>query len=121
MASTTHHRWDAVPGEQLTDHIFRRYVTGDGVTIARFQLAKGGVVPRHSHPNEQLSCVFSGKLEFKFDDRTVVVGPNEVMQIPGGVPHEVAVLEHCLVMDVFSPVRQDWLDGTDTYFKQSRS
>ena len=53
---------------------------------------------------------------FRFDDRTVVLGPNEVMRIPGGVPHEVAVLEDCIVIDVFQPVRQDWLDGTDTYF-----
>jgi hypothetical protein len=38
------------------------------------------------------------------------------MQIPGGIAHEVAVLEDTVVLDVFSPVRQDWLDGTDTYF-----
>lgn len=119
MTTPTHHRWDDRPGEQLTPHIFRRYVTGDGVTIARFELAKDGVVPMHSHPNEQVSCVMSGRLEFRFPDRSVVVGPGEVMQIPGGVPHEVAVLEDCLVMDVFTPVRQDWIDGTDSYFRRS--
>jgi quercetin dioxygenase-like cupin family protein len=118
MSSPTHHRWDATAGEQITPHIFRRYLTGDGVTVARFELTKGGVVPTHSHPNEQISCVFSGRLEFRFGDRTIVVGPNEVMQIPGGEPHEVTVLEDCLVMDVFCPVRQDWIDGTDTYFKR---
>jgi unsaturated pyranuronate lyase len=39
-----------------------------------------------------------------------------VMQIPGGIAHEVTVLEDTVVMDIFSPVRQDWIDGTDTYF-----
>ena len=116
MPSTTNYRWDDVAPEQITSHISRRYITGDDMTVARFALTKGGVVPRHSHDNEQISCVISGRLEFRFDDRTVVVGPNEVMQIPGGAPHEVAVLEDTLVIDVFHPVRQDWLDRTDTYF-----
>jgi hypothetical protein len=40
------------------------------------------------------------------------------MQIPGGVPHEVAVLEDTIVIDVFQPIRQDWLDRTDTYFNR---
>jgi quercetin dioxygenase-like cupin family protein len=110
------HRWNDIAPEQITSHISRRYITGDGLTVARFALTKDGVVPRHVHDNEQISCILSGRLEFRFDDRTVVLGPNEVMRIPGGVPHEVAVLEDCIVIDVFQPVRQDWLDGTDTYF-----
>jgi hypothetical protein len=39
-----------------------------------------------------------------------------VLQIPGAVPHEVEVVEDTLVVDVFSPVRQDWIDKTDSYF-----
>ena len=114
--SPTRHRWTDLSSQALTESIQRRYITADRVTIARFELRKGGVVPRHAHENEQVSCVLSGALEFRFDDRQVVVGAGEVMQIPGGVPHEVAVLEDTVVIDVFSPVRQDWLDGTDTYF-----
>ena len=119
MTSITHHRWNDTSAEQITDSISRRYITGDALTVARFELAKGGIVPMHSHHNEQISCVQSGKLEFRLGDRVVIVGPNEVMQIPGGVPHEVAVLEDTVVIDVFSPVRQDWIDGTDSYFKRS--
>jgi quercetin dioxygenase-like cupin family protein len=111
-----HYRWLDMPGQRLTPAIERRYLTGDHVTIARFELKQGGVVPRHSHDNEQVSCVLSGVLQFRFDDREVLVGAGELMQIPGGVAHEVHVLEDTVVMDVFSPVRQDWLAGTDTYF-----
>jgi quercetin dioxygenase-like cupin family protein len=106
-----------VSSEALTESIQRRYVTADRVTIARFELKRGGVVPRHAHENEQVSCVLSGALSFTFDDREVRVGAGEVMQIPGGIAHEVTVLEDTVVIDVFSPVRQDWIDGTDTYFK----
>ncbi len=112
----TLHSWNSVTPEEITSHISRRFITGDGVTIAQFILKKGGVVPTHSHPNEQISCVMSGKLEFRFPDQTFVVGAGEVMQIPGDVAHEVRVLDDAIVIDVFHPVRQDWLDRTDSYF-----
>jgi unsaturated pyranuronate lyase len=111
-----HHRWTDLSSQALTESIQRRYFTADRVTVARFELKKGGVVPRHAHDNEQVSCVLTGALRFQFDDREVVVGAGEVMQIPGGIAHEVTVLEDTVVMDIFSPVRQDWIDGTDTYF-----
>jgi len=117
----THYRWTEMPAEALTESIGRRYLTGDRVTVARFELKRGGLVPRHAHDNEQVSCVLSGALKFVFDGHEVHVGAGEVMRIPGGVAHEVAVLEDTVVLDVFSPVRQDWIDGTDTYFTARRT
>ena len=114
--SPLHHRWADLPAKAITESIGRKYFTGDRVTVARFELKRGGVVPRHAHENEQVSCVLSGALKFQFDEREVVVGAGEVMQIPGGIAHAVTVLEDTVVMDVFSPIRQDWIDGTDTYF-----
>ena len=72
----------------------------------------------HAHDNEQVSVVISGALKFKIDGREILVRGGEVMQIPGNVAHEVEVLEDTLVVDVFSPVRQDWIDKTDTYFRR---
>jgi quercetin dioxygenase-like cupin family protein len=113
-----HYRWMDVPSEQINDVIARRFITGDSVTIGRFELKKGGVVPSHSHPNEQLSIILSGALVFRIAGKETVVRAGEVMQIPGNVPHEVEVLEDTLAVDVFSPIRQDWIDKTDTYFKR---
>ena len=115
-ATARHHRWNDIPVEQINGAIARRFLTGDRVAVARFELARGGVVPRHAHENEQVSCVLSGALHFMFDGREVVARAGDVVQIPGGVAHEVAVLEDSIVLDVFSPVRQDWIDKTDTYF-----
>ncbi len=44
-----HHRWSDMPQEAVAPSVARRYINGDRVTVARFELAKGGIVPRHSH------------------------------------------------------------------------
>ncbi|MGE5244082.1 MAG: cupin domain-containing protein [Betaproteobacteria bacterium] len=120
-ATAIHHRWADRPEETLTAAIRRRFISGDRVTVAQFHLSRGGVVPRHAHENEQISLVMSGRLRFDLDGRSVEVGGGEALQIPGGLPHEVEVLEDAFVIDVFSPVRQDWIDRTDTYFSAASS
>jgi quercetin dioxygenase-like cupin family protein len=112
-----HHRWDDIPPESVSASVVRRYVTGDRVTVARFALAAGGVVPRHAHENEQVSCVLSGALRFRFDGQDLIARGGEIVTIPGGVHHEVEVITDAVVIDIFSPVRQDWLDKTDDYFR----
>ena len=118
MKTATHHRWSAIALEQINATIARQYITGDGVTVARFELTRGGIVPRHQHENEQVSIVLSGALLFRIEGSETTVRAGEMMHIPGHVPHEVEVLEDTVAIDVFSPVRQDWIDGTDTYFQR---
>jgi quercetin dioxygenase-like cupin family protein len=117
VLAAVHHRWSDLPSEQVNNAVLRKYVTGDRVTVARFELKKGGIVPQHAHENEQVTCVLSGALKFRFNDRDIVAKPGEVVQIPGGLEHEVEVLEDAVVIDVFSPIRQDWIDRTDDYFR----
>lgn len=119
-ATAVRHRWSDIPAEQLNSSTVRQYVTGDRVTIARFDLKRGGVVPRHSHENEQVSHVLSGKLKFTINGQDVLLSAGEMLQIPGGLEHEVEVVEDTIVIDVFSPVRQDWIDKTDDYFRRTR-
>ena len=118
ITSVTHHRWSDTTTERINEAISRRYITADRVTIAQFDLKQGGVVPMHAHENEQISYVQSGTLLFTIDDQEIVVRGGEVIQIPGNVAHRVEVLEDSVVIDVFSPVRQDWVQGTDTYFRK---
>jgi quercetin dioxygenase-like cupin family protein len=115
-STVVHHRWNEIASEQINPSIARQFITGDRVTIARFELKRGGVVPRHAHENEQVSVVLSGALLFRIDGREETIRAGAVMQIPGNVAHEVEVLEDAIVIDVFSPVRQDWIDKTDSYF-----
>jgi len=117
-STVTHHRWSDLAPEQITAAIARRYITAERVTVAKFELKRGGIVPLHAHENEQVSIVMDGALRFKIEGRETIVRGGEVMQIPPNVPHEVEVIEDTLVFDVFSPVRQDWIDKTDTYFRR---
>jgi quercetin dioxygenase-like cupin family protein len=87
--------------------------------LAHVYLDKGAKVPQHSHENEQLTYILEGALHFWIGaDRSeeVIVRAGEVLVIPSNVPHEAVALEDTLDVDVFSPPRQDWLDGTDSYF-----
>ena len=114
-------RWDDMPKERVTDVISRRLVTGDRMMLAHVYLDKGALVPQHSHENEQLTYILEGALHFWIGadkSEEVIVRAGEVLYIPSNVPHEARALEDTLDVDVFSPPRADWLNGTDTYFQR---
>jgi len=112
-------RWREEPVEQMSPSIGRRMLHTETMTIAWITLAKGAVVPRHEHPNEQIATVLEGRLRFLIgDEPELVVGVGESVPLASGVPHEVEALEDSIVLDVFSPVREDWLRGDDAYLRR---
>ena len=114
-----HFRWEDMPRERVTDTIDRKIITGPRMMIAHVYLKKGAVVPKHSHENEQITWIVEGALKFWIGDdgaEEVIVRAGEVLHIPSNVPHKAEALEDTLDVDVFSPIRQDWLDHTDGYF-----
>lgn len=120
-STVRHVRWEDLPRERVTDLIGRRLITGDRMMLAHVYLDEGAVVPMHQHENEQLTYILKGALQFRIggdEPREVVVRAGEVLHIPSNVPHEATALEETLDVDIFSPPRSDWLDGTDTYFQQ---
>lgn len=112
-----HIDWSQVPEEQLGPKIIRRYVSRDGVTVARFTLKQGLVVPLHHHVNSQLSYALSGTMLFRVEGREVTVRAGECILLPPNAPHEVEFLEDCEVLDVFVPERADWAGGGDHYLR----
>lgn len=114
---TQHIRWSDIPEEQLSPMLTRRYVNGAGVTVARFVLRKGLVVPEHSHPNEQVTCILEGALKFTLEGRQVIVRAGETLVIPPNVPHAAEALEETLNLDVFTPPRADWEQKHDQYLR----
>lgn len=117
--SVRHIRWDDLPREKVTDSLSRKLVTGERMMLAQVFLDEGCIVPKHSHENEQLTYILSGALRFwigEDEGEVIDVRAGEVLHIPSNVPHKALALEDTLDVDVFSPPRADWLDGTDSYF-----
>ena len=99
-------------------------VSGDRVMVAQVYIDEGAVVPTHSHENEQFTYILEGALHFWLGEdgaEEVVVRKGEILHIPSWVPHKAKALEDTLDVDIFSPPRQDWLDGTDDYFHEGES
>ena len=115
-----HFRWEEMEKETVTDAIKRRIVTGERAMLAHIYLDKGARVPMHAHENEQITYLLEGVLKFWLgeDRQELVLRAGEVLHIPSNVPHEAEALEDCVDVDVFSPPREDWLNGTDTYFHE---
>jgi len=111
--------WDEIPLEKVADGMHRRIVTGEKMTVARIWFEDGFHVPQHHHVHEQITQVISGTLRFWFGDdrRQVDVGPGGVVVIPSGLPHEALAIGEVEEMDLWSPRRDDWLDGSDDYLR----
>ncbi len=75
-----------------------------------FRLRKGSVIPPHQHPNEQIGIVISGRLRMRIGAEQATLGSGDGYSIPSGTEHSVDVLEDSLVLDVFSPPREDYRD-----------
>ena len=98
--------------------ISRKIVTGEREMSAQIYLKKGALVPMHSHESEQMTYVLQGALKFLIDGEEITVREGEVLHIPSWVEHQAEALDDTFELDVFSPIRQDWLDHTDKYFHQ---
>lgn len=117
-SSMEHFNWDSVPLEVMSDLISRKIISGEKAMIAQIFIKKGGVVPEHHHESEQVSYVLEGALRFELEGREVVVRAGEVLRIPSHVPHRAVALEDTFDLDVFSPIRQDWLAKDDAYLRR---
>ena len=84
-------------------------VHGEKTLMGQFSVAKGSSIPSHSHPHEQTGFMVSGKLRFTIEDDVMEVAAGDSWCIPGGAEHSVQALEDTVVIEVFSPVREDYL------------
>ena len=117
----TFYRWEDMAKERVSDVLDRRLITGDRMMLTHVYIKKGGIVPRHSHENEQITYVLDGGLRFwigEDESQVIDVLAGDVLHIPSWVQHKAEALEDTLDVDIFSPPRQDWLDKTDDYLRQ---
>ena len=85
-----------------------RFVHGDKLTLAYWEVDPGAELPQHSHPHEQVANVLEGKFELTVDGESRVLEPGQVAVIPGGVPHSGKAITVCRLLDVFHPIREEY-------------
>jgi quercetin dioxygenase-like cupin family protein len=87
-----------------------RTAAGTNLMLSVVRLEPESVVLDHSHPHEQMGYLVEGRLEFTVGGITRVLGPGDIWRIPGGVIHRVrAVDQPAVAIDVFHPIREDYL------------
>ena len=84
-------------------------VYGEKMLTAKFLLRKEAILPIHKHPHEQTGFLISGKIEFTIDNKTWVAESGDSWSIAGNIEHGASVLEDSEIIEVFTPVRADYL------------
>lgn len=84
-------------------------VYGESTLMSEFKLKKGSTIPLHSHPEEQIGYLISGQVQFSVGSEKVVCNPGDSWCFAGDKEHGVEILQDSVVVEVFSPVREEFL------------
>ncbi|MCW8926226.1 MAG: cupin domain-containing protein [Xanthomonadales bacterium] len=89
----------------------KRQILGyeDSLMLARASFDEGSVGYTHAHPHAQLAYVESGAFEFTIGDETMTLKQGDCAYIPSGVEHGAVCREAGVLLDIFSPMREDFL------------
>ena len=85
-----------------------KLVHGDKITWAFWDVEQGAEVPEHHHHHEQIMHVVKGEFEFILNGNKMICKNGDVVVIPSNIPHSGKALTKCILMDVFSPVREEY-------------
>jgi quercetin dioxygenase-like cupin family protein len=93
-----------------------RTPAGRNMMLSYLEMDAGAEVPLHHHPHEQGGILLEGRLQLTIGDETRVVEPGAMFLIPPDVPHRAVALGGPVrVLDVFSPVREDYAEMANRY------
>jgi quercetin dioxygenase-like cupin family protein len=102
------HSFDALDRSEKMPGYLGAFLHGGDMTVANWDVEAGATFPEHSHPHEQISVVVEGEFELTLDGETEVLRPGRVAVIPPETPHSGRAVTACEIIDVFSPVREDY-------------
>ena len=105
-----HTNWSSIPVEQIGPGIERQMIVGENLMICRLRIASNVVTPAHDHPHEQMTIVESGRVLFTIGEEQRIAQPGDVLHFPPGTWHGATMLdEEVILIDIFSPIREDFL------------
>ena len=104
--------------DQLSPTTGRTALHAQKMTLARFDFKKGNKVASHHHHNDQITTVQSGSINMTVGDEEFLLKAGEMVLVGPDIPHSNVALEDTIVVEIFSPVREDWIKGDDSYLRQ---
>ena len=101
----------SIPAREVCPGCRLRTPYGENLMLSYLEMDEGAAIPLHDHPHEQGGMLLEGTLELTIGSETRLVKPRSMFLIPPGTPHKaVAVGGPALVLDVFSPIREDYAE-----------
>lgn len=107
------HRWDEIALDKVTEMLSRKIVAGEREMLVQVYIKRGCLIPQHVHESEQMTYVLQGALKFHVGDEEITVREGEVLHIPSGIAHQAEALEDTFELDIFSPIRSEWMPTPD--------
>jgi len=99
---------DVKPVEMVPGVWRRTLAWGERLMIVQVTLEEGTIVPAHRHPHEQITYVIEGELSMKVEGQTHVLRAGDSLLFPSEVEHGATALQRTLVVDTFSPPREEY-------------
>jgi len=87
---------------------------GEKTLMVEFRLEKGSALPLHSHPYEQIGFLVSGRMVLTIAGEAKEVAPGDSWCIAENVEHGAEVAEDVVAIEVFAPVRPDYLPAVES-------
>ncbi len=105
-----HVGWASIPVEEIAPGIERQMIWGERLTVCRLRFAPRVVTAAHSHPHEQITLVERGRVLFVVEGESRTATAGDVLVFPPHCEHGATMLdEEVVLVDIFSPVREDFL------------
>ena len=98
-----------IPAKELVAGIAGHYVHGSSMTFGYIEIKAGADMKTHHHPHEQITYIIEGKMDMIIDGKTHPLSAGMYYVIPSNTPHSAIAYTDCKLIDVFSPVREDYV------------
>ncbi len=109
----THIKGSEVPVEKINEKMTRQILGYDSqLMLVKVNFQKGGIGYAHQHPHQQVSYVESGRFEVEIEGKKEILGKGDCFVVPGNAVHGVICLEEGVLIDTFSPMREDFLKNS---------
>ena len=99
---------EEIAERQMLPGFHARMHHAENMTVSHWRVEAGAILPEHNHPHEQVTVMLDGTFEMTVDGEKQVIKAGDLVIIPSQAKHSAIAITDCRIMDVFSPVREDY-------------